>query len=93
MLHPQRVRALAGLATFLPDGATQYLQGQPLADLPVYISHGTQDQLVPVARARQAVQLLDQAGANVHYCESDVGHKLSADCFRGMEVFFESAVA
>lgn len=89
MLHPQRVRALAGLASFLPDGAAQHLQSQTLAGLPVYISHGTQDQMIPVARARQAVQLLEQAGAEVHYCESDVGHKLSADCFRGMEVFFE----
>ena len=89
MLHPERVQALAGLATFLPDGAAAHLQNLPLEGLPVFVSHGTLDKLVPVARARQAVQLLDRAGANVWYCESEVGHKLSADCFRGMEVFFE----
>ncbi len=89
LLNPHRVAALAGLAGFLPDGASDYLKDQPLQGMPIYISHGLRDPLVPVARARQAVQLLDQAGAEVSYCESDIGHKLSADCFRGMEVFFE----
>jgi phospholipase/carboxylesterase len=89
LLHPRRVLALAGLASFLPDGAAIYLQDRRLQGIPVYISHGIKDQLVPVARARQAVQLLDQAGALVSYCESEVGHKLSADCFKGMEIFFE----
>jgi phospholipase/carboxylesterase len=88
LLHPNRVIALAGLASFLPDGASAYLQLGTLAGLPVYISHGISDNLVPIARARQAAQLLDQAGAQVTYCESDVGHKLSAECFKGMEVFF-----
>jgi phospholipase/carboxylesterase len=88
LLHPEQVTALAGLASFLPDGAAAYLPEGALAGLPVYISHGEKDTLVPVARARQAAQLLDRAGAQVTYCESDVGHKLSADCFKGMEVFF-----
>lgn len=88
LLRPSRVIALAGLASFLPDGAGAYLQPGALAGLPIYISHGERDNLVPVARARQAAQLLDQAGAQVTYCESDMGHKLSADCFKGMEVFF-----
>jgi len=88
ILHPDRIIALAGLASFLPDGAGKYLQETNLKDLPVFVSHGIKDNLVPIARARQTVQLLDQAGAQVTYCESDVGHKLSVDCFKGMGVFF-----
>ncbi len=89
LLHPERVRGLAALAGFLPDGAAAFLMGDSLQGKPIYISHGSKDELVPVARARQAVQLLDAAGADVAYCESDVGHKLSADCFKGMEMFFQ----
>jgi phospholipase/carboxylesterase len=88
LLHPERVRALAALAGFLPEGAASHLSEAQLRGLPVYISHGTQDQLVPVDRSRQAVELFDQVGAEVSYCESEVGHKLSAACFGGMEVFF-----
>ena len=88
LLNTPRVVAVAGLSSFLPDNAAQYLQDRSLQGLPVYISHGIKDQLVPVARARQAVQVLDQAGAQLNYCESDAGHKLSADCFKGLESFF-----
>jgi phospholipase/carboxylesterase len=88
MLHPKHIISLAGLASFLPDGAEEYLHKSHLNEVPVFISHGTKDHLIPVERARQAVKQLQQAGAQVHYCESDKGHKLSADCFRGMETFF-----
>jgi len=53
ILHPERVRACASLAGFIP-------------------------------------QLLQGAGADITYCEADVGHKLSLDCFRGLDVFFRS---
>ena len=89
LTYPARVRALAGLSGFLPDGAVALARDLPLRDKPVFIAHGTQDELVPVERARQAADLLKQAGAKVAYCEDEVGHKLSADCFRGMQYFFE----
>lgn len=88
-LYPERIIALAGLASFIPEGATDYLDASPLKDIPIFISHGTRDHHIPVTSARQAVRKLEQAGAQVHYCESEVGHKLSADCFNGMEMFFE----
>jgi phospholipase/carboxylesterase len=89
ILHPDRVIALAGLAAFLPDSVEPYLHPNLFKHTPIYVSHGIRDNLVPVDRARQAVHLLEQAGASVYYCESDVGHKLSADCFQGMGTFFK----
>ena len=89
MLYPKTIIALAGLATFLPEASAHYLHPMRLKDIPIFISHGVKDNLVPVTKAQYAAEQLDQAGAQVQYCESDVGHKLSADCFRGMEVFFD----
>lgn len=89
LLHPGRLRALAGLSGFLPDGAGLLAMGQPLLDIPVFMAHGTHDELVPISRARQAQQILQQAGAYVSFCEDEVGHKLSASCFRNLEIFFE----
>lgn len=87
--HPERVQALAGLAGFLPEGSAELAVGQPLLDKPVFLAHGTQDELVPVEKARLAATILERAGATVNYCEHDVGHKLNAACFRSMEIFFE----
>jgi phospholipase/carboxylesterase len=90
LLHAEKVRALAGLSGFLPEDAPRYIAGWPLQGKRVFVAHGTQDDTVPVERARWAVQTLQQAGARVIYCEDDVGHKLSASCFNGLEGFFKN---
>jgi phospholipase/carboxylesterase len=92
LLYPERVGAVAGLSGFLPEGAAALSVSLPLKKKPVFMAHGTLDELVPVVRARQAVALLQQAGAQVDYCEDNVGHKLSATCFRSMQVFFEDVI-
>ena len=89
IMHPERVKSLAGLSGFLPDGAPTLMQEDHLHGLPVFIAHGTEDERVPVERARAAVAQFEQAGAKVTYCEDDVGHKLSAKCFHGLEAFYE----
>ena len=89
LLHPERVSSLAGLSGFMPGGAENLIHRRLLEGKPVFIAHGTRDELVLVERARQSVELLAQAGANVTYCEHDVGHKLSAACFRSMQTFFQ----
>jgi phospholipase/carboxylesterase len=87
LLRPERVRTIIGLAGFMPGKANEAVASRPLQDRPVFVAHGSQDAIVPVARARQSVELLERAGARVIYCEDDVGHKLGASCFRGMEAF------
>jgi phospholipase/carboxylesterase len=85
--HPERVASLSALSGFMPEGVVLEPSNRRLTGLPVFITHGTKDLLVPVDRARQAVETFDLAGAHVTYCEHDVGHKLNASCFRGLEAF------
>lgn len=89
ILYPERITSLAGLSGFLPDGASAWLGHNRLSGLPVFIAHGTDDGRVPVEKARTSVEMLEQAGAKVTYCEDDIGHKLSAKCFRGLEAFYQ----
>lgn len=88
LYYPWRVRSLAGLSGFLPDGALALTRDQPLKGKSVFLAHGASDEIVPVGRAREAVKLLGQAGAKVTYCEDDVGHKLSLSCYQGLQAFF-----
>jgi phospholipase/carboxylesterase len=87
LLYPDRVRRIAGLSTFMPPGADVLTLREPFMNLPVFIAHGSLDTIVPPFIARQAVAMLEQAGADVAYCESDVGHKLGRDCFFALENF------
>ena len=87
-LHPHRVRRAGILAGFMPSGMEEIIAKKPLAGKQMFVAHGTQDNLVPIDRARASMALLEQAGARLTYCEAEVGHKVSADCLRGLEAFF-----
>jgi predicted esterase len=77
------------LAGFVPSGMDAIIGARPLAGKQVFVAHGTEDELVPVDRARASIALLEQAGAVVTYCEDVVGHKVSAACSRALGKFLE----
>lgn len=85
MLYPQRVQKMGVLAGFVPSGLDAYIQDRVLTGKHIFVAHGTQDEMVPVDRARASMELLEQAGASITYCEDEVGHKLSANCLRALE--------
>jgi predicted esterase len=87
-MQPEKVSVFAGLSGFLPQQADSLINRHPLKGKKAFIAHGTRDEMVEVARARKAVEELEEAGAAVTYCEDDVGHKLSLTCFKGLETFF-----
>lgn len=87
LLHPHRVRKMGVLAGFMPSGLEEHISKKPLADKNIFVAHGTQDQMIPIDRARASMALLEQAGAQVTYCEDEVGHKLSATCLGALEKY------
>lgn len=87
MLHPALFQTISGLSGFMPEGAFTLVRDRPLDGKRVFVAHGTRDDMVPVERARQSVATLQEAGAEVSYCEDDVGHKLSITCYKGLENF------
>ena len=88
-LYPEEIKTLVSLSGRLP-GQLNYLPADArLKGKPIYWGHGTKDELVPVEHARNGVSQLQAAGADVLYCEDEVGHKISASCFRGMEDYYK----
>lgn len=89
-LYPARIRKMGILAGFAPEGAEELLRPGSLNGKRAFVAHGTQDTMVPLEQARRAIRLLEQAGAVVSYCESEVGHKLSADCLGALEAYLRA---
>ncbi|MBK7449195.1 MAG: hypothetical protein IPP55_14080 [Anaerolineales bacterium] len=87
LIFPQRVQKMGVLAGFLPSGLDAQIDARALAGKQVFVAHGTQDEMVPVDRARASMQMLEQAGASITYCEDAVGHKLSAGCLKALESY------
>ena len=90
LLYPERIHKAAVLAGFMPTGTDELLTRPVLAGKQFFVAHGSQDNLVPIELARQAIGLLEQAGAQVTFCDAEVGHKVGADCLRGLETFLKS---
>ena len=89
LLYPERVSRIAALSGFFPVNGETLLSANRFSGKPIFVSHGRRDKLIPVEEARRAVSLLQEAGAEVTYCESGAGHKVSNDCLRQMEIFFK----
>jgi phospholipase/carboxylesterase len=80
-LQPKAVIAAAG---FLPKGHFSEFSG-----LPIFWGHGSRDEWVPIERARSDAILLRDFGAKIHFCETDVGHKLGTECLNGLQDWME----
>jgi phospholipase/carboxylesterase len=89
LLHPHRIHKAGILAGFVPSGLEEIIARRPLLGKPFFVAHGTQDEMVPIDRARASIELLEQAGAQVTYCEDEVGHRVSANCMRALREFLK----
>jgi phospholipase/carboxylesterase len=87
-LYPQRIRKVGILAGFVPLGLEELASERPLEGKQFFVTHGTKDEMVPIDRARASIAVLEEAGANITYCEDDVAHKVSVNCLRALKDFF-----
>jgi len=88
-LYPHRVRKIGILAGFVPSGLEELTSKRPLEGKSVFVTHGTKDEMVPIDRARVSMDVLEQAGAKIIYCEDEVGHKVSLNCLRALRSYLE----
>lgn len=76
LTKPGQVIGVASLAGLIPENVAESAQDD-LGGLPVLIAHGTRDETVPIAAARQAREVYTRLGAQVTYGEYPTGHKLN----------------
>jgi phospholipase/carboxylesterase len=87
LLYPTLVRKMGILAGFAPDGADKLISGELFSRKEIFVAHGTKDTMVPLEKARQLLGLIHAAGGKTIYCESEIGHKISATCMTGLKSY------
>ncbi len=75
------VALLSGMGFQLPGLIPQVMS---LHDFPVFIAHGTRDEVVPLSAAQEARQMYQDLGANVTYGEYNVGHKMHTQAVKDL---------
>ncbi len=86
---PERIARIACLSGFLPKPSLPDMRLTLMPGVKVFIAHGTRDAIIPIERAHEASAWLEQAGVSVTKCESNVGHRLSANCFHALQDFLK----
>ena len=82
LTRPELMLGVASIASFIPELTETISLDQPLDRLAVFITHGAQDDIVPVQAAHRARDLYQALQAKVIYHEYNVRHKVSS---QGME--------
>jgi predicted esterase len=73
------IAVLAGFVYLPPEGVA------PKKIPDVFIAHGSQDETIPVSKARRGVEALQKMGVPVEYVEEEVGHKVGIQGTRALK--------
>lgn len=80
--HPEKISRVVALSGYWnPDIATPHFAQNDFSKLRIFASHGTVDQVIPVAWARAAKPVLDQLGVENVFREYPVGHGVAPQNF------------
>ena len=83
--EPERVKGIASLVGFMPLQVEDAIETARLAELPVFMAVGTEDERIPLAIARACGKAVRATGAFLEYREYETGHKLNGAGMRKLK--------
>ena len=87
--YPARLAGILALSTYLPLGDTLAAEAHPAnRDVPILMAHGTQDPLIPLARAAASRDALQRLGYSVEWHEYPMPHSVCAEEIRHIGAWF-----
>jgi phospholipase/carboxylesterase len=84
LLDPTSFLGVAALSGYIPHRSGLPLKLTNLNGFPVFISHGSDDSIIPTRLGRESAELLKRAGATVTYREYPMGHEVTEDTMRDL---------
>jgi len=92
--HQERLAGIMALSCFLPltDKVSAEVSA-PNRDVPIFMAHGTQDPLIPMARARHAHDLLSSLGYRLEWHEYPIPHSVSPAEIRDISAWLQRILA
>jgi phospholipase/carboxylesterase len=86
--QPQRLAGVMALSTYLPlRQALEAEKSAANAQTPIFMAHGSYDDVIPLARAEQSRQALEAAGYAVEWHTYPMPHSVSLEEIRDIAAF------
>jgi len=80
--HPEKVQRVVAMSGYInPEILEENYLRNPFANLKIFASHGTVDQVIPVEWGRKAKPFLENLGIKTTYKEYPIGHGVSPQVF------------
>ncbi len=79
---PELVRGVSANSGYVPEGTHLNFRWLDLQQVEFFVTHGTQDPIIPVSLARRAEALLKASNATLTYREYPAGHELTEEGLR-----------
>ena len=93
LAEPARFAGLVALSSWLPPSMLDGLSAQEAyGQLPTLIQHGSDDEIIAVARARQSVEALRALRLPLTYREYSMGHEINAKSLDDLSTWLEEKV-
>ena len=90
---PERFAGLVALSSWLPPPLAAALPANEARHrLPTLVQHGSEDEIIAVARARQSVEALRGLGVPLTYREYTMGHEISAASLADLATWLDEKV-
>lgn len=92
--YPERLAGIMALSCFLPLPEMLAAEASPAnRDLPIFMAHGTDDPMIPLARARRSRERLRELGFQVQWHEYPMGHAVCAEEVRDLSAWLRQVLA
>src|SRR5262245_7685361 len=92
--HAERLAGIMALSTYVPIAATLEAERNAAnAAVPIFMAHGTQDPIIPLANARRSHDLLERLGYPVEWHEYAMPHSVSPHELRDIGAWLQRVLA
>ncbi len=89
----ERLAGVLALSTYLPlNDKLPAERSESNRDLPIFMAHGTYDDVIPVARAEQSRQLLEKLGYPVQWHAYPMPHSVCAEEIGAISAFLREVL-
>lgn len=86
--YPEKIQKVIGLSGYLnEDILIENYQDNDFSTLKIFTSHGTVDQVIPVAWAKKTQPFLEKIGIKSEYKEYPIGHGISPQVFHDFKTW------
>jgi phospholipase/carboxylesterase len=92
--HEERLAGIVGLSGYLPLAATTAAERSPAnAKTPLFLAHGSHDNVVPLARGQQSREFLEQLGYPVEWHTYPMAHSVCMEEIQDLNAWLLKVLA